>query len=222
MLEPRPLFEAPECLAGGLLEHAKRLGSLDLQATGELELSHSRHRLVNQIADDGDKGRRARRCACDKPLSQLGLSICSLENGVNCKIREPADQAFSQIASGPCQSVKVHRIDSAATDNPVFDAGSDEQNVARHAFAARDDRNRPLPAGKHTWHRIAVRRESFNVDRKHRRAKLDGSARHRTFRTFVQRKSNFHKYTDVRYGRRELRWLTQARTRLLTGTRRIT
>jgi hypothetical protein len=105
LLEPRPLLEPPECLAGGLLEHAKRLGSLDLQATSELELSHSRHRLADQIGDDGDKIWRARRFACDKPLSQFGLSIRIQENGVKCEVREPADQAIGQMAaSGPCQS----------------------------------------------------------------------------------------------------------------------
>jgi hypothetical protein len=156
-------------------------------------LGHPRHRLGDQIFDDGHQVWRELGRAEVKPLPQRSLSIRSPENRVDREVCQSTLQPLGETAAaGPRQPVKIHHIDAAAADDRVFNAWANEQDVARDHLVPADQREGLVPPGKHAWHGVAVRPDSCDIDRKHRRGERDGRARHEPpmFRTFLQRESS--------------------------------
>ena len=91
---------------------------------------------------------RDRRDGERQPIAQLGLRAGSLEEGVDGEVRKrPLQPLRAEDVVRPVQSVEIHRVDATAgTDDPVLDAGTNEQNVARDLCAAADDRNGAAPS----------------------------------------------------------------------------
>jgi hypothetical protein len=89
----------------------------------EFALGHSRHRLGDQILNDGNQVRWEVRRAGDKPLPQRRLSIRSSENGVDREICQSTFQPLRQTTvTGPLQPVKIHDVDAAAANDRVLNA----------------------------------------------------------------------------------------------------